>query len=123
MFNSVFLSSKMVRQKSGEMSSPTPSVENLNGALPLCDLDRQVNISLTCSISSCQFVHKLSPREQKLRTVRFLQGDRTFSISGDAAVHCEFAATSLKERFFCKTIYSFHKRDTRQYRKQIITYF
>ena len=25
--------------------------------------------------------------------------------------------------FFCKTIYSFHKRDTKQYRKQIITYF
>jgi len=27
----------MVRQKSGEMSSPTPSIDSLNGALALCD--------------------------------------------------------------------------------------
>ena len=29
--------SGMVRQKSGEMSSPTPSIDSLNGALALCD--------------------------------------------------------------------------------------
>ena len=27
----------MVRQKSGEMTSPTPSIDSLNGALALCD--------------------------------------------------------------------------------------
>ena len=31
------VASDMVRQKSGEMSSPTPSIDSLNGVLALCD--------------------------------------------------------------------------------------
>ena len=77
----------MVRQKSGEMTSPTPSIDSLNGALALCgdnssDHGKYTNLLFTIQNITIQVFKKKSnfvPKSYYSSTCLFPSGLDTYS--------------------------------------------